>query len=96
MEDRSGIYNLTNAGEASWFDFAKEIFAQANARMGIPTPRLKPVATSDFPRPAARPFNSRLSGNKLAEAFGVRPPRWEHALELVLETRSEGRSSGKP
>jgi dTDP-4-dehydrorhamnose reductase len=96
MEDRCGVYNLTNAGEASWFDFAQEIFTQAHARMNIPVPRLKPIATSDFPRPAARPFNSRLSNNKLANTFGVRLPRWEHALELVLESIAEDSSTAKP
>jgi len=85
-ETCSGIYNLTNGGEASWFDFAKAIFEQTHAKTGAPIPELKPIATSDFPRPAVRPFNSRLNGRKLEEVFGVQLPHWEHALELVLET----------
>jgi len=85
-EGSSGVYNLTNGGEASWYDFAKAIFEQTHAKTGAAIPELKPIATSDFPRPAVRPFNSRLNGQKLEDVFGVRLPHWEHALELVLET----------
>jgi len=90
IDGRSGVYNLTNGGEASWFEFAKEIFDRAHEKTGVPIPALKPVPTSDFPRPAPRPFNSRLSSLKLEQVFGVKLPHWEHALELVLETIQAG------
>jgi len=90
IDGRSGVYNLTNGGEASWFDFAKAIFDQVHQKTGAPIPALKPVPTSDFPRPAPRPFNSRLNGLKLEQVFGVKLPHWEHALELVLETLQAG------
>jgi dTDP-4-dehydrorhamnose reductase len=52
-----GIYHATNSGEATWFDFAKEIFSLS----GEPESRLIPIATSDFPRLAKRPTYSVLS-----------------------------------
>jgi dTDP-4-dehydrorhamnose reductase len=86
---RSGVYNLTNCGEASWYGFAQSLLTRANLTLGTPLPHLKPIATSDFPRPAPRPGNSRLSGLKLEEEFGLKLPHWEMALSLVLETMAE-------
>jgi dTDP-4-dehydrorhamnose reductase len=82
---RSGIYNLTTGGETSWFGFAEQIFAQAHEMLGTPIPLLEPIPTSAFPRPAARPLNSRLAQQKLADTFGVQLPSWQNSLELVIE-----------
>lgn len=89
IDGRSGVYNLSNNGEASWFDFAQEIFTLAPARLGTSRPQLTKIATADFPRPAQRPLNSRLSGCKLEQAFGVKLPAWQIGLELVLENMAE-------
>jgi dTDP-4-dehydrorhamnose reductase len=88
LQGRSGIYNLTCAGEASWFGFAKEFLS---AQVGSATPKLIPIPTSEFPRPAKRPANSRLLCRRVEEAFGVVMPDWKIALALVLETLNEGR-----
>jgi len=88
FEGRSGIYNLTCAGETSWFGFAKEFLS---AQVGSATPKLIPIPTSEFPRPAKRPANSRLSCRRVEETFGVVMPDWKVALALVLETLNEGR-----
>jgi len=82
---RSGIYNVTNGGETSWHGFAQQIFAFAHEALGTPVPELEAVPTSQFPRPAARPMNSRLSQQKLADVFGVQLPSWQNGLELVIE-----------
>lgn len=50
-----GIYHVTNSDNCSWFDFAEEIFKQANVAVD-----LKPVTTEEFPRPAPRPKYSVL------------------------------------
>jgi dTDP-4-dehydrorhamnose reductase len=89
LQGRSGVYNLTNAGETTWFGFAKAFLTK---RYGTATPNLIPIPTSEFPRPARRPANSRLSCQRLKETFGVRMPHWEEALSLVLETLAEGAS----
>jgi len=50
-----GIYHITNSEYCSWYEFAKEIFKQANLEIG-----LEPVTTEEFPRPAPRPKYSVL------------------------------------
>ncbi len=89
VEGLSGVYNLACGGEASWFRFAEAIFSRAAARLGQSSPKLTPIATSDYPTAAKRPANSRLSCQRLAERFGVRLPDWEPALDLVMETLTE-------
>jgi dTDP-4-dehydrorhamnose reductase len=89
MQGRSGIYNLTSGGETSWFGFTKAILTQAASRFGNPLPALVPITTADYPTPAKRPTNSRLSCKRLEAIFGVSLPDWEYALELVLETLTE-------
>jgi len=86
LQGRSGIYNLTNAGETTWFGFAKAFLTK---HYGTETPKLIPIPTSEFPRPAKRPANSRLSCQRLEETFGAVMPHWEDALSLVLETLAE-------
>ncbi|KXU91582.1 dTDP-4-dehydrorhamnose reductase [Caballeronia megalochromosomata] len=78
---RSGVYHLTAAGEASWYDLA---FATFEITMGDAAPCVKPIEARDYPTPARRPSNSRLSNEALATQFGVRQPHWRTALELCL------------
>lgn len=89
INGRSGVYNLTNGGEASWFDFAKAIFAKSHMLWNAPQPTLTPILTNAFPRPAERPLNSRLSGEKLEKVFAVTLPHWEAALDLTMEFLSD-------
>ncbi|MGD0520312.1 MAG: dTDP-4-dehydrorhamnose reductase [Terracidiphilus sp.] len=91
LQGRGGIYNLTCAGETSWFGFAQAFLSK---RAGSAAPRLIPITTSEFPRPAKRPANSRLSCQRVEETFGVLMPDWEDALALVLETLAEGAEQG--
>jgi dTDP-4-dehydrorhamnose reductase len=81
----AGLYHMTCAGQVSWFGFAKAIFARAGKLPGAKTPALTPIATKDYPTPAARPRNSVLSNAKLLEQFGVQLPPWETALDEVIE-----------
>jgi dTDP-4-dehydrorhamnose reductase len=92
IQGRSGIYNLTSSGETSWFGFAKAILTEAAVRFGSPLPNLVPIVTADYPTPAKRPANSRLSCQRLEQTFGVTLPHWEHALSLVMDTLTEGSS----
>jgi dTDP-4-dehydrorhamnose reductase len=96
MQGRSDIYNLTSSGETSWFGFAKAVLTEAESRFGSPFPNLVPILTADYPTPAKRPANSRLSCERLEQTFGVTLPHWEHALSLVLDTLTEGSSSVSP
>ncbi|GAB7521236.1 dTDP-4-dehydrorhamnose reductase [Paraburkholderia sp. 2C] len=80
--ERSGTYHLTASGSTSWFGFAAAIFelARLDAK-----PKVTPIPASEYPVPAKRPTNSRLSNDKLALTFGLRAPDWRDALELCLE-----------
>ncbi|WP_250465461.1 dTDP-4-dehydrorhamnose reductase [Caballeronia sp. GAFFF2] len=79
--EKSGIYHLTAAGEASWFDLARSTFEIA---MGDAAPRVIPIEAKEYSTPARRPANSRLSNEALAARFNVRQPHWRVALELCL------------
>lgn len=87
---QSGVYHLVNAGETTWYGFAKAIETQYKAlasQAGWPALALKemqPITTEEYPTPAKRPANSRLSTEKLAQQFGVALPEWPQALNQVL------------
>ena len=76
----SGIFNLTSAGETSWHGFAEKIVELAEINCVI-----NPIPTSDYPTPAKRPANSRLSTDHLTQRFGLTMPTWETTLKLCLE-----------
>ena len=70
-----GTFHLTCEGEATWAEFAEEIFRLA----GRPQ-KVQPCTTEEFPRPAPRPKNSRLEKMALRLA-GLPPmPDWKEAL----------------
>ena len=79
---RTGVYHLTSAGETSWCGFAEAIFAVAMASTG---PRVVPIPSRDYPTPAKRPANSRMSLDKLSNTFGLNMPDWSDALRLCLQ-----------
>jgi dTDP-4-dehydrorhamnose reductase len=84
--ERSGIYHLTAAGATSWAGFAEAIFEEAG--LASP-PTVKPIGTSEYPTPARRPQNSRLSCAKLVDRFGIRTPQWDEELRRCLSARSD-------
>jgi dTDP-4-dehydrorhamnose reductase len=74
------VLHATNSGRASWFDLARAVFAG----IGADPARVRPCTTAEFPRPAARPAYSVLSGTAWREA-GLTPLRpWESALTEAL------------
>lgn len=75
-----GVLHLTNAGEITWFDFARAIFAE----LGADPERVQPTTTANFPRPAPRPAYSVLSTDAWT-AHGLTPLRdWREALQAGL------------
>lgn len=80
--DRYGFYNATNEGEnISWYDFAREIFRQAN--MDI---KVVPVSTEEYGiSKAKRPANSRLDTGKLIQQGFRQLPTWQDALVRYLK-----------
>jgi dTDP-4-dehydrorhamnose reductase len=79
-----GIHHLTGGGdECSWFDFATEIFRQADLDV-----RTIPCTTGEFPRPAPRPAYSVL-GSERPDA--IRLPDWRDGLAAYLALREPAR-----
>lgn len=77
----SGTYHFCNAGETTWFDFARAIFENRAA----PGPEVIPISTSEFPTAARRPRWSVLDTNSFQVAFGVEPRPWREALKETME-----------
>lgn len=83
----SGTYHAVAGGETSWHDYARFVIEFARARgkeVKVAPDQILPVPTSDYPTPARRPLNSRLSTAKLQQRFGLRLPEWQHGVERML------------
>ncbi|MBR5570607.1 MAG: dTDP-4-dehydrorhamnose reductase [Oscillospiraceae bacterium] len=80
--EKYGYYHATNeGGYISWYEFACEIFKQANKSMTV-----TPVTTAEYGlSKAARPFNSRLDKSKLVENGFTPLPHWQDALSRYLQ-----------
>ncbi len=77
--DRSGVYHFSGAPDASWADFAREIFSRAGLEVSV-----EGIPSSEYPTTATRPKNSRLDCTTLEERFGVARPDWRESLGRVL------------
>lgn len=80
-QQKSGVYHLTGGGETTWAGFAQAIFD--NKKLIC---RVEAIPAVEYPTPASRPSNSRVSNAKLERTFGIAPPDWRIALALCLET----------
>ena len=77
---RFGIYHGANSGQASWFEFAQEIFKLSGSDVG----RVTPVSSGEFPRPAKRPNYSVLGHDSWASS-GISPMSdWKSALQKSM------------
>jgi dTDP-4-dehydrorhamnose reductase len=76
----TGIYHGTNSGQASWYEFAQEIFKLAGADAG----RVTPVSSSEYPRPAKRPSYSVLSHDAWANTSVKAMRDWRIALAEAM------------
>lgn len=80
-----GAYHVCCRGETSWHGFAERIIARARAvGATLAVERIEPIPSSEFPTPARRPLNSRLSCERLRREFKLTAPSWEDALEDAL------------
>jgi dTDP-4-dehydrorhamnose reductase len=71
-----GVYNFSNEGQCSWYDFAKKIFEFNNLNIN-----LEPTPTTSFPTPAQRPVYSVLDKSKIKNIFGVEINHWEASIK---------------
>lgn len=82
--DKYGVYHATNEGICTWYEFAREIFRQAGLQVQV-----DPVSADQYPAKAKRPFNSRMSKEKLTAAGFERLPSWQDALGRYLKVLAE-------
>lgn len=81
QKQASGIVHLTNVGDCSWFEFAREIVRDA----GLSTV-IRPTTSDKFVRPAKRPKYSVLSAKSRAK-YGIEMPHWQESLGAYLKER---------
>jgi dTDP-4-dehydrorhamnose reductase len=94
---RGGIYHMTAEGRTTWYGFASAIvdyahscrerplwFREAVGDRPLVVQRIMPIATKDYPTPAARPANSLLANARLEQVFGVKLPDWRIQLRAAL------------
>lgn len=79
-----GTFHMTGTGEASWADFAREIFNVSSGNDG-PSAEVISIPTSAYPTPAKRPANSRLDCARLQHTHGVRLPDWRQSTRDIIE-----------
>jgi dTDP-4-dehydrorhamnose reductase len=76
---RFGTYHAAGAGAVTWCGMAREIM-RVSASLGGPSATVTAITTADYPTAAVRPANSRLDCTKLAAAFGIALPPWQHGV----------------
>ncbi len=79
--EKYGVYHASNEGFCSWYEFAKEIFRLA----GMDEVSVTPITSDQFPAKAKRPFNSRMSKEKLIKEGFNKLPSWQDALKRYLQ-----------
>lgn len=82
----AGTFHHSDAGVASWYDFAVAIAEEAHAIGVLPRiPAIRPIATTDYPTPARRPAFSLLDCRATRAALGDEPVHWRSNLRAMLQ-----------
>jgi len=74
-----GIYNFSNEGIISWYDFAKAIKEFTSSPCDV-----KPISTKEYPTPTKRPAYSGLDKTKIQKTFGIKLKGWEASLKTCI------------
>ena len=77
---KPGVYNYSNQGIISWYEFALAIKEITNSPCDV-----KPISTSAYPTPAKRPAYSVLDKTKIQKAFGIQLKDWKQSLEICIK-----------
>lgn len=88
-----GLYNLVPSGETTWYDFARFIIEQsmeAGLKFRVSLDSLLPISSENYPLPAKRPKNSRLSTEKLTSILGIEMPSWQQNASKVIAELIKG------
>jgi dTDP-4-dehydrorhamnose reductase len=78
------IYNYSNEGVLSWYDFSKEIMRMAKLKCEV-----NPIETKEYPTPATRPHYSLLNKAKIKKTFNITIPYWKDSLDECLKKLGE-------
>jgi dTDP-4-dehydrorhamnose reductase len=82
LAERAGLYHLSARGCTTWYGFARAI-------LGARThPRVRPIATHEYPLPARRPAYGVLEAERFAATFGIALPEWQDSLAQCLASES--------
>lgn len=82
----AGLYHLAAAGQTTWYEYAKFVIEQAQiAGKQLQVTAIKPIGTLDYPTPAKRPNNSKLSTDKFRTTFGLTLPEWQQGVIRMLD-----------
>lgn len=88
--EATGTYHHSDAGVASWYDFAVAIAEEAHAlRLLTRIPVIRPIATADYPTPAKRPAFSLLDCQATRAALGEESVHWRTNLRLMLKEETQ-------
>jgi dTDP-4-dehydrorhamnose reductase len=82
-EWKAGLYNYSNEGVITWFDFAREIRELIQSKCMV-----DPIATEAYPTPAKRPKYSVLDKGKIIGVYGIRPKDWKESLRVCMSRMS--------
>lgn len=75
-----GIYNFTDEGETTWYDFAREIYSLTGADENL----VSPISTAEFNASAPRPLYSVLDKTKIKEIYNIKIPDWKESLSSLI------------
>ncbi len=85
LQEFGGLYHASGSGETTWYGLASEAVALAKEREPSTIfAHLRPITTEEFPAPAKRPANSRLSCVRLADRIGWNMMEWRNSLGMVI------------
>jgi dTDP-4-dehydrorhamnose reductase len=88
-----GLYHYSGKSPCTWFDFATEIFRQAEVKGILPKkPKVSSITTAQYPTPARRPAWSVLDCTKFETTFGIDTHDWHDDLSVVLDALIEAES----
>lgn len=80
----SGIYNFSNEGVCSWYDFARDIFSYQNKEYSV-----TPILSQEFPTAVERPLYSVMNKGKIKSTFNIDIPHWKDSLQDCFDRMNE-------
>ncbi len=86
-ENRFGTYHYSDAPETTWFGFASAIVESARLAGydDLKVKTITPIMTHEYPTPAKRPANSRLSSALIEKNFAIKPAEWRPQLDALIQ-----------